>query len=383
MSTFLLIDGRNAIIRHNHVNQHLSRQDGFPTGAIYGCLNSMLSLHKHIPDAGIVWIWDGNGETWRHKFMQQFPQLDAKEFPEVEESDEEVPLEQYASKMVNDSINFLGLNKTKTVREKKSGYKANRYHPENEKKKGKQPEYPETPRERALLQIPKLKLILEGCGIRNYEVDELEGDDLLAMIAKKIIKLDDEAKVYIHSGDKDYYQLLAYKQCEIVQRIQNGKLLKVKADDVLQEYGVKPKHWAKYEALTGGHNNVAHLRNIGSVRAKAMLKAGIDPSKRTPMQEAMDEKWLKYFPHGVTTMWPAVYGNYKLCKLVDDPNDELLSKEVREKLAPLFSHFDHVKRFYRSSKGKTPEAYRKVSFLLSQHEMNSILAKLEQLWDIP
>ena len=82
-------------------------------------------------------------------------------------------------------------------------------------------------------------------------------------------------------------------------------------------------------------------------------------------------------------MWPAVYGNYKLCKLVDDPNDELLSKEVREKLAPLFSHFDHVKRFYRSSKGKTPEAYRKVSFLLSQHEMNSILAKLEQLWDIP
>ena len=197
------------------------------------------------------------------------------------------------------------------------------------------------------------------------------------------MKLDNEAQIYIHSGDKDYYQLLAYKQCQIVKRVQDGKLLKVKAEDVLEEYGVKPKHWAKYEALTGGHNNVAHLRNIGSVRAKEMLACGIDPSKGSVMQEAMDEKWLKYFPAGVTTMWPAVHGNYKLCRLVDDPKDELLSKEVRAKLAPLFSHFDNVKRFYRSSKGKTPDAYRKVSFVLAQYELNSILARRQQLWDIP
>jgi 5'-3' exonuclease len=382
VSSFLIIDGRNAIFRHAAVNQHLSRQDGFPTGAIYGCLNSLLSLHKLLPDAGIVWVWDGRGETWRHKFMQQFPQLDSKEFPE---SDEEVELEDYAKKMVNDSINYLGLAHTvtswKTKKEKKRGYKANRYHPENEKKKGKQPKYPETPRERALLQIPVLKLILERCGIRNYEVDELEGDDLLAMIAKKIMKLDNEAQIYIHSGDKDYYQLLAYKQCQIVKRVQDGKLLKVKAEDVLEEYGVKPKHWAKYEALTGGHNNVAHLRNIGSVRAKEMLEDGIDPSKQECPE--IDERWHKYFPMGVTTMWPSVNGNYKLCRLVDDPKDELLSKEVRAKLAPLFSHFDNVKRFYRSSKGKTPDAYRKVSFVLAQYELNSILARRQQLWDIP
>jgi hypothetical protein len=112
-----------------------------------------------------------------------------------------------------------------------------------------------------------------------------------------------------------------------------------------------------------------------------MLVDGIDPSK--PHCPEIDEKWEKYFPHGVKTMWASLNGNYKLCKLVVDPDDPLLSEEVRSRLAPIFSHFDSIKRFYRSSKGKTPESFRKVSWALMRYELASILARRQELWDIP
>ncbi len=90
MASIILIDGKNNLFRHAHVHNMLSTSYGHPTGAIYGCLNSMLRLHKKFPGASIVWVWDGKGETWRHKFMQNLPQLDSKEFPEPEdESNEE------------------------------------------------------------------------------------------------------------------------------------------------------------------------------------------------------------------------------------------------------------------------------------------------------
>src|ERR1700734_2388705 len=283
MTSVILVDGRMRCFANNHVNQYLTTQDGHPTGAIYGCLNSMISLHNRLPEAAIVWVWDGRGETWRHKFMSTLPQLDAKDFKDDESEEYSNDLVTMGNQWMAAQLDYMkiadsafekhGVDILKPKKEKKFGYKANRARPELEKKK-KKPKYPETPRERALLQIPILKMILEGCGIRNYEVEEVEGDDLLAMLAKTIIHLDPEAEVYIHSGDKDYYQLLQYKQVEIIKNIKDGKIQKVTASDVLQEYGVKPKNWAKYEALAGGHNNVPHISGIGSVMAKKMLENG-------------------------------------------------------------------------------------------------------------
>ena len=394
MSEFILIDGKNSIYRHQNVNNHLSREDGFPTGAIYGCLNSMLALAKRMPDAGIAWVWDGRGDTWRHKFMTNMPQLDAKEFPEPE-LDEDDPItgmgpSNYVDNMAQNSMEFLGLDKPdkgiviRTGRVRKRGYKAQRNYKEVKKKKN---EYPETPRERALLQLPVLRMILEGCGIRNYEVDSLECDDLLAMLAKRIIDLDEDSKVYIHSGDRDFYQLLAWDQVRIITRLKEGKIVKIKAEDVESEYGVKPKHWSKFRALTGdSSDNIPHLYKVGAVRARQMLADGLDPSlsdcKAIP--EEIKEKYAKYFqPHGVARMWPSLHGNYKLCRLVTDPDDDLLSKEVREKLEPIFRHLDSIKRFYRRDKCKTALSYRKVSFVLSRYELASILARRETLWAIP
>src|ERR1019366_6496665 len=82
MNEIILIDGKNSLFRHAAVFNNLSTEDGFPTGALFGCLNSMLGLHTRIPDAAIVWVWDGRGETWRHKFMAKMPQLDMLPAPD-------------------------------------------------------------------------------------------------------------------------------------------------------------------------------------------------------------------------------------------------------------------------------------------------------------
>jgi 5'-3' exonuclease len=379
MKELVLIDSKNSLFRHAHVHNFLSREDGFPTGALYGCLTSMLSIHTRLPDAAIVWVWDGRGETWRHKFMQTLPQLDT--LPEPEEDE----LESYPDKMVKDSLNFFGMTpEVKKIKAK--GYKAQRHHPEDEEKKGKKPKYPETPRERALLQIPVLKMILEGMGIRNFEVESLECDDLISMLAKRFIELEDDSKVYINSGDRDFYQLLAWPQVRIITKMKEGKLTKIKAEDVLNEYGVSVEDWVKYRALTGdSSDNVPHLKKVGSVRAKHMLEAGIDPSQAEckDISDEAREQFGKYFPGGMERMWPALHGNYKLCKLVCDPDDKLLSRDVREKLFPIFDRLIKSSRFYRHAKGKSPEAFRRVSFSLTRYELASILARRSELWEIP
>jgi 5'-3' exonuclease len=346
MRRVVLIDSKNLLYRMQAVFNNLSRQDGFPTGALFGCLSTMLNISKRFPDAAIVWVWDGRGDTWRHKFMGSFPQIEVH-------------------------------NEKK---KKYVGYKGQR-HKNIPKQKSK---YPETPRERALLQLPVLQLILRGAGIRSLEVESLECDDLIAMLTTRIHELDKNVEVIIHSGDHDFYQLLS-KRVKILTRVKAGKAEMVTKKMVIEKYGVRPRNWAKFRAFTGdSSDNISHLKNIGKVVAKKLLKAGLDPSVvNLPINEYVEKKYKKVFPDGVQKVWPALCGNYKLCKLVTDIDSDILSEEVRKDLEEMFSRFTSVRRFKRSKTGKTSHAFRRVGLLLSQYELASILGRRHILFSIP
>src|SRR5580704_9593803 len=112
----VLIDAKNACYRHGAVNMNLSRSDGFPTGAIYGCLNSMLAIARRLPNAAFVWVWDGDGETWRHKMIRENVLVQQSFLANVE-------------------------HKAKPIKhERKYGYKANRIPKEEEKSESKYPQ---------------------------------------------------------------------------------------------------------------------------------------------------------------------------------------------------------------------------------------------------
>jgi 5'-3' exonuclease len=385
----ILIDAKNQLYRMQFSPslQRLSTEDGHPTGAIFGCLNySLLSVAKAFPDSAFVWCWDGSGETWRHKAMLESAQVDDDFFPEAEytESPERSVsnIDTMSMNFINDMVNqSLGFTKAKSKRPRQPGYKGNRIRPKVQGK-GK---FPTDEKGRAIVQIAVLKLILTGIGIRNYEIEGLECDDLIGILTRKILKIGGE--VVILSGDRDYYQLLKYDKVTIVKNMQGGKPNIVTADSVKQEYGISVKHWVKYRAWTGDHtDNIPHIFKVGKVTARKMLEDGLDPAicevKLLPTEAI--QKYNKYFqPHGIDRMWPSIYGNYKLCKLVTDPMDDVLSPEVKERLDNILKYMKSIKDFCRQDRCKTAESYRKVSVLLSQYELTSLLSRRDELWNIP
>jgi 5'-3' exonuclease len=396
----VFIDGKNQVFRNYHTGKFLSRADGHPTGAIYGCLNnSMLALARRLPDASFVWIWEGIGETWRHRMMSQLPQLDSNNFPEVEipENGEEEydwynANKVFSSSMINNSLEFLGVYKqpTKRKKPKTQGYKANRHPPVSlttENKRKDKSKYPEDDKSRALIQMPILRLILETSGFRQFEVQGLEGDDLLAMLVRHAIHLDKDVECIILSGDRDYYQLLRYPQVKITNGLREGNINWITPEKVLNDFGVSPKDWTKYRAFTGDScDNIPHVHKLGPKTALKMLAAGFNPSDASYRHIPKDaqEKFAKLFhPYGIARMWPAVYGNYKLCKLVTQPDDELLSEEVKEKLSHVFNKLTSIRKFQKRESCRTTENYRKMSFLLGQYELTSILAQRDLFWSIP
>jgi len=382
MNTIVLVDGKNALYRHHFANMVLADEEGFPTGALHGCLQSLVALSKRLPDASFVWVWDGEGETWRHKMMNTTPQLNSLPPEQDEDLDDDNPV----GRIVASSLNFLGVYGTPSKRKKpkKIGYKANRIKGVSDEKK--RDKFPTDQRQRALLQLPILRLILDGSGFRNYQVQGLEGDDLIAMLAKRIIFLDEETEVIIHSGDRDFYQLLAWPQIKILLRLKEGKLQWAKKHSIEEEYQVKVRHWTKYRALTGDQSdNIPHLWKVGPVTAKKMLADGLDPSNHDYQHISKDIqlKYSRYFqPHGIEKMWSAVYGNYKLCQLVADPDSLLLSEDVRYRSEKLFEDLTSMRKFRRRESLVNPDSYRKVGFLLNQYQLSVISGRLDEFWAI-
>lgn len=386
MKRIVLIDGRNQLYRMAFAPSlaPLARKDGFPTGSIYGCISySLLALATKLKDTAFVWCWDGEGETWRHRMMAT-PHLTPEAFPDEDEEPMETLFEDYAQHLVQNTINFFG--PSVPVRPpKKQGYKGNRTFTANKSKS----KYPEDPKSRALLQLPVLQLILRGAGIRSFEVKGLECDDLIGILTKHITDLDDEVEVMILSGDRDFYQLLVNDRVRVVKNNKGGELQYVKPKQVEYEHRVSVRDWIKYRAWTGDKtDNIPHVFKIGPVRARMLLDDGFDPSvedfKKLDVDDMLCTKYAKFFaPHGIKRMWPSVYSNYQLCRIVTSPDDKLLSEEVQDKLYTLMKPLTSLRAFGTDKTVKTSDNYRKLSFLLAQYDLASLVVRRDELWELP
>jgi 5'-3' exonuclease len=373
MKTVVLIDGKNMAYRHGMVNLHLSRSDGFPTGAIYGCLNSMLNIAKRIPDTAFVWVWDGDGETWRHKLIRENVLVQANFLANVEHNAKPVKhARKYGYKANRVASAIEASEAIEELARKK------RHH----KKHKSEVEYPTEPKPRVNIQIPVLRLILEGSGFRNFQISNLEGDDLIAILTRYLLR-HTKYDVIIHSGDKDFYQLLKHSRVKILKNIQEGKLHFMDRKKVKKEYKVSVRDWVKYRAWTGDRtDNIKHLRNVGGSVAIKMLAAGLDPSLKYNdlMLPSNWEKLKRFFePNGIERTWPFVEQNYVLCKFVSRAKDKRLPEKIREKVNGLLSDIE----FTRDSKKINVESYRRVSHLLMNYEMRSILVQRALLWSLP
>lgn len=127
----------------------------------------------------------------------------------------------------------------------------------------------ETPNE-LLAQMPKARTLLDAMGIKHYEVENYEADDIIGTISKMALE-DPDFDATIISSDKDLLQLISNEV--------DVKLLKTKGhirynrDTFFADYGIEPIRMIDLKALMGDpSDNVPGVKGIGEKTALKLLQ---------------------------------------------------------------------------------------------------------------
>ncbi len=119
-------------------------------------------------------------------------------------------------------------------------------------------------------QMPIMKDVLKALNVPIFEKEGFEADDLVATIATKN---QDQADIFILSGDLDNLQLVNEK----IKLYTMGKGIKESviydAARVVERFGVTPKQMNDFKALTGDNSdNVPGVPGIGKTTAADLIQ---------------------------------------------------------------------------------------------------------------
>lgn len=154
----------------------------------------------------------------------------------------------------NPSYILVAFDKGKTFRhDKYDSYKAGRAEMPDELK----------------LQFPKAKEILDSMGIKYFEIDNYEADDIIGTLAK-IVDEEDEFIATIVSSDKDLLQLIS-DEVTVKLLKQNGHIMMTK-EEFKNTYQVDPLKMIDLKALMGdASDHIPGVKGIGEKTAINLL----------------------------------------------------------------------------------------------------------------
>ncbi len=117
------------------------------------------------------------------------------------------------------------------------------------------------------VQVPVIKELVSLLGIKIYELEGYEADDLIATIAQWALEKDFKVKVY--SPDKDILQLVNDRLL-VINPISQEVFDRRK---VLEKFGVPPEKLRDYLALVGDKvDNIEGVRGVGPKTAIRILE---------------------------------------------------------------------------------------------------------------
>lgn len=318
MKQLLLIDAKNFCYRAHWTRAFLS-SEGRPTSVLHGALSMLITMQRKIK-APVIFCWDGEGETWRHKLVKH-------------------RAKQYKG------------NRSKAMTEARSAiYK----------------------------QIPLLKDFLNIMGIWNIEIDNLEADDLIGILATSLKNEYD--KIIIVSGDRDFYQLASDKIAIWSTQGKNKGDFLLTPKLIEREWGVKPKDYMKLRALSGdsGDNISNVLKGIGPKTASKMVQEGIRPDFISFADH--NQFVINKYKNKLQPVWEAAHQNYQLCKILTSVKDSYLtvrqSKWIEE-------YLKNIKTESANRSKTSLRSYREAIDFLVDFDLESILENMQKLWAIP
>lgn len=127
----------------------------------------------------------------------------------------------------------------------------------------------ETPNE-LKIQFPKAKELLEALGIKYYEIDNFEADDIIGTFAKYCDE-DPNFVGTIISSDKDLLQLISHDID--IKLLKQKDYIRYNEESFKKEYGIDPINIIDLKALMGdSSDNIPGVRGIGEKTALKLLQ---------------------------------------------------------------------------------------------------------------
>ncbi len=158
-------------------------------------------------------------------------------------------------------------------------------------------------------QFPVAKEMLEAMGIKYYEIDNYEADDIIGTFAK-YCDSDDNYDGLIISSDKDLLQLIS-KHVDI-KLLKSKDYIKYNEKSFKDEWGIDPINIIDLKALMGdSSDNIPGVKGIGEKTALKLLKEyktldniyqNIDDIKGTAKQKLIDDKDNAYMSYEIATI---------------------------------------------------------------------------------
>ena len=189
------------------------------------------------------------------------------------------------------------------------------------------------------LQFPKAKEVLEAMGIKYYEIDNYEADDIIGTLAKKVDE-EDEFVATIVSSDKDLLQLISDEV--VVKLLKSNDHIMMTKEEFKNVYGLDPIKMIDLKALMGdSSDNIPGVKGIGEKTAIKLLSEydsldglydHIDEIKGKTKEKLEHDKDNAYMSYDLATIYRNVPLDFDLEDCVYNGYDSIKFKEELEEL---------------------------------------------------
>ncbi|MEU0465383.1 5'-3' exonuclease H3TH domain-containing protein [Amycolatopsis sp. NPDC006131] len=167
--------------------------------------------------------------------------------------------------------------------------------------------------------IPHVQEALTAYELAWIEIDTAEADDVIATLVTHVRRYDPDRRVWIMSGDRDFYQLIDDHVGVLNTAMKRGRR-HIEPDTVFDRYQVQPTRWADFRALTGDPaDNIPGVRGVGTGTAAKLLAGGL-----TLVQLADSGRLTGTKGRAVAEAWDQVLGWRDLIRMRTDLDLPLL-----------------------------------------------------------
>ena len=183
-------------------------------------------------------------------------------------------------------------------------------------------------------QFPKAKEVLDALGIKHFEIDNYEADDIIGTLAR-IVDEEDEFIATIVSSDKDLLQLISDEVT--VKLLKTSGHIMMDRDEFMKTYQVEPARMVDLKALMGdASDHIPGVKGIGEKTAISLLVkygtldnlyANIDTVIGKTKEKLINDKDNAYMSYDLATIYRQVPLDFTLedCKYNFVNNEKLVS----------------------------------------------------------